>query len=306
MLAAILTADGQRTWLGGNIGLSLLADLPEIRVRDRVVLELSSFQLAHLSDRARSPAAAVVTNCTANHTDWHGSFAAYAAAKRRLLKRLPKVGFAVVDPSDPQIASWCGDSLAKCVPPWPPERVPRLAVPGEHNRRNAALAAAAAEQLGASGSAVEHGLGQFTGLAHRCQLVGEVAGRRFVDDSKSTTPEATLSALAACTDRVWLLLGGQDKGSDFGPLLGEVVRRAAGAACFGSYGARLHSGLTQLSPSFPCCGVPDLSTALAWCWEHSAPGETVLLSPGCASLDQFRDFEHRAELFRALVGAIRQ
>jgi UDP-N-acetylmuramoylalanine--D-glutamate ligase len=306
MLAAILSADGQKTWLGGNIGVSLLSELPAIETADRVVLELSSFQLAHLSDRARFPTAAVVTNCTPNHLDWHGLLPAYTAAKRRLIDGLPPDGFAVLNPADPESWSWRGDLRAKLVTPAPTEQIPQLAVPGEHNRLNAALAAAAAVELGASATAITTGLGQFSGLEHRCQALEEAGGRRIIDDSKSTTPEATLSALTSCGGRVWLLLGGQDKGADFGPLQSQVVRQAAGAACFGFVGRRLQAGLAQLSTSFPCCAVTDLPAAFSWCWENSQPGDTILLSPACASLDQFRDFVHRAEVFRALVAAKRQ
>src|SRR5262249_46175279 len=146
MLAAILTAAGQRTWLGGNIGVSLLERLPEIQSRDRVGLELSSFQLAHLSAQARFPQAALVTNPAPQHLDRHGSGPAYVAAKRRLIEKLPAEGFAVFHPDDSVLSQWRGDLRAPLVAPWPDDRLPELLVPGEHNRRNARLAAAAAEQ----------------------------------------------------------------------------------------------------------------------------------------------------------------
>ena len=100
MLSDIFARAGGRAWLGGNIGVSLLVRLPEIHPGDRVVLEVSSFQLAHLSAAVRPPLGAVITNCTPNHLDWHGSWDAYVAAKRRALEMLPTGGFAVVDPTD--------------------------------------------------------------------------------------------------------------------------------------------------------------------------------------------------------------
>ncbi len=253
MLAEVFSAAGRHAWLGGNIGVSLLGQLHRIQAADQVILELSSFQLAHLSDLTRFPTAAVMTNCTPNHLDWHGSWEAYVAAKRRLFDGLPDTGFAIFDPADLLVAPWPAVLRAKVVPPWPVQRLPPLAVEGEHNCRNAALAAAAAESLGLPMEAIFRGLRQFHGLAHRCEKLGQVAGRLLIDDSKSTTPEATRAALAACPGQVWLLLGGQDKGADFGPLLDEVARRAAGAACFGSLGQQLHSALTKISPDFPSC-----------------------------------------------------
>ncbi len=306
MLSAILATTGTRTWLGGNIGLSLLDQLPQIQPGDRVVLELSSFQLAHLSSQAPPPLGAVVTSCTPNHLDWHGSWEAYAAAKRRLVDSLPADGFAVTDPTDSLVRSWTVGLRAATVPAWPLDRIPPLRVPGDHNRRNAALAAAAAARWRATPAGIDRALQRFRGLAHRCEALDEVAGRRMIDDSKSTTPEATLAALSACTGRVWLLLGGQDKGADFGPLADAVVRRAAGAACFGTLGGQLQALLAERLSGFRCCAVAELPSAFAWCWDRSAPGDTILLSPACASLDQFRDFEHRADTFRDLAAATRQ
>jgi UDP-N-acetylmuramoylalanine--D-glutamate ligase len=301
MLAGICSAAGETTWLGGNIGVSLLPKLGTICASDRVVLELSSFQLAHLSPRSPFPSAAVVTNCTPNHLDWHGTFAEYAAAKRRLVENLPAHGFAVLNISDAEVASWATHSPPRVVTPWPLECVPPLAVAGQHNRANAGYAAAAAEALEIPRAAIERGLQSFTGLAHRCQPAGEVAGRQFMDDSKSTTPEATLAALAAASGRVWLLLGGLDKGADFEPLLAAVARRSAGAACYGACGADLHRALVRQAPGLPCDALADLTEAFRWCWQRSSAGDTILLSPACASLDQFRDFEHRADVFRGLI-----
>ncbi len=185
---ACFRAAGRGTWLGGNIGTSLLPSLAAIRPADVVVLELSSFQLAHLSDRARFPAAAIITGCTPNHLDWHGSFLAYAAAKRRLVERLPAGGIMVLNPADRELASWRVPAGARLLAPWPLDRIPSLSVAGEHQRTNASLAAAIAESLGIEPGAIERALTGFRGLPHRQEPVGSVAGRRFVDDSKSTTP----------------------------------------------------------------------------------------------------------------------
>ena len=126
LLAEMLCASGARVWLGGNIGGSLLADLPRMRDDDAVVLELSSFQLAHLRPQARPPRVAVVTNCTPNHLDWHGDFAAYVAAKQRIATGLPKSGILALSPAAPELAGWTelGDGKVILRPGMPIERLP--------------------------------------------------------------------------------------------------------------------------------------------------------------------------------------
>jgi UDP-N-acetylmuramoylalanine--D-glutamate ligase len=242
-----------------------------------------------------------VTNCTPNHLDWHATLAAYVAAKRRLVESLPAGGLAVVNPDDRELSSWQLPAGANWVAAWPLERVPRLAVPGEHQRANAALAAAMAEALGVAAAAIGEALAAFRSLPHRQEAAGSVAGRHFVDDSKSTTPEATLAALAACAGPTWVLVGGQDKGVALEPLCRQLAQRAAGVACYGALGAKLGEALAGAGARGPYVVVERLDEALAWCWERSHRGDTILLSPAAASLDQFRDFCHRADVFRAWI-----
>jgi UDP-N-acetylmuramoylalanine--D-glutamate ligase len=247
MTAAILSAAGRRTWLGGNIGNSLLAELHQLRPDDWVVLELSSFQLFWLSDAARWPSRAIVTNCTPNHLDWHGTFAHYMQAKQRLLEHLSAVGSAVIDPRAPGLTGWADSLACRLIEPVPLQKIPPLQLPGEHNRRNAALAAAAALDAGVEWGAVETALARFSGLPHRLALVAEIAGRKFFDDSKSTTPEATLAALDAMRRPTWLLLGQGNRPGPIGhgggttrvrggrlrrrrPAVGSAVRQARSAS----------------------------------------------------------------------------
>ncbi|HTU27566.1 MAG TPA: UDP-N-acetylmuramoyl-L-alanine--D-glutamate ligase [Pirellulales bacterium] len=308
LLASMFQVAGRRVWLGGNIGQSLLSTLEAMRPADVVVLELSSFQLAQLSPTARFPRAALVTGCTPNHLDWHGTLPAYAAAKRRLVEHLPAGGLAVLNPRDPEVASWPVPAHARRLEPWPPERVAGLSVPGEHQRANAALAAAMAEAFNVPAAAIETALAAFRPLAHRQQSLGKVGGRTFIDDSKSTTPEATLAALAACPGPVWLLAGGQDKRLPLESFGRELARRGVGVACYGALGPALGVALEQAAeelgsrPSYVV--VERLEQALTWCWIRSRPGDTILLSPAAASLDQFRDFYHRGRVFRDLVARL--
>ncbi len=306
MLAEILGADGRRCWLGGNIGVSLLPHVDEMRADDWVVLELSSFQLAQLARADWGPQVAIVTGCTPNHLDWHGSFDAYRAAKRRLLAGQSPVSVAVLNPHDGQVARWGDLVRGRLLEVVDEHRLPPLAVPGPHNRRNAALAATAALEIGCSESSVRRGLADFAGLPHRLQPIGSLEGRKFYDDSKSTTPEATIAALAALAGRAWLLAGGQNKGAAFVALGEAIARGALGACFFGAAGGEMLAAARAAaraspSPPAPLECVETLGQAVQWAWRQSRPGEAILLSPACASFDQFRDYVHRGEVFAARI-----
>ena len=304
MTAAILSSAGRRPWLGGNIGVSLLADLPRIGPDDRVVLELSSFQLFWLSEDACWPRWAVVTNCSPNHLDWHGTLEHYVASKQRLLRHVGSRGAVVLDATDPELRGWTDLAGGRLFPPLADERIPPLCVSGKHNRRNAAVAAAAALAAGADAEAAVAGLSGFAGLPHRLVRIADVDGRALFNDSKSTTPAATLVALDAMDRPVWLLLGGADKQIDLAPLAGAVGERATGAAVFGAVGGTLDELLAAHAPRLPRCRVETLEEALTWCWTRSKPGEALLLSPGCSSLDQFRDYVERGRQFEQLVAEL--
>jgi UDP-N-acetylmuramoylalanine--D-glutamate ligase len=299
LLRDILAAAGRRVWLGGNIGGSLLGELDRIGGDDWVVVELSSFQLAHLSRRARLPKIAVVTTCAPNHLDWHGSFEAYVAAKRRLVSA-PETQ-AVLGAHDPVTRDWLRLRGGATRPGWPLDEIGPLALAGLHNRQNAALAAAAAEAAGVERPLIRQALAAFRGLEHRLQLVGRLAGRRFYDDSKATSPEATIAALAAIGGPLWLLAGGVSKGASFAELAGNLVRCARGAALFGAARGELAASLDAMSTGFNHAACETLAEALLWCWRRSRAGDAILLSPACASHDQFRDFQARGLAFREFV-----
>jgi UDP-N-acetylmuramoylalanine--D-glutamate ligase len=304
MLAQILKSAGRRTRLGGNIGHSLLGELDQMTAEDWIVLELSSFQLAHLNASARLPEVAVVTNCSPNHLDWHGDYQAYISAKRRLVAENSAGSLVVLNVLDPIAASWTGLARGRTLPSWPLEKIPPLPIPGVHNRHNAACAAAAAEAVEVEPATICRALSRFRGLEHRLQLVAEISGRQFYNDSKSTTPPATIAALAALQGPIWLLAGGHPKGANFDELAAMIVRRARGAALFGAARESLRSALQTTDGAFRACSTEQLADALAWCCRQSKPGDSILLSPACASYDQFRDFVERGDAFAQLVRAM--
>ena len=300
MTAAILNAAGRRTWLGGNIGRSLLPDLPRISADDWVVLELSSFQLHWLSDDVLWPRIVIITNFAANHLDWHGTVEHYARAKQRLLVGQSADGIAVFDDRAPSLIAWKKIVRGAWHTPLEDAAIPTLRIPGRHNRANAALAAAAALAAGADLSHVACGLAAFPGLPHRLQFVAEIRGRRFYNDSKATTPEAAMAALDALAEPTWILLGGSDKQVDFTPLVEFVGQHARGAATYGAVGGTLDALLAQHAPHLPRFHCRTLQEALEWCWSESSSGDAILLSPACASLDQFTDYAARGEHFERL------
>lgn len=301
MTAAILRAEGRRTWLGGNLGASLLEQLEQIDAGDWVVLELSSFQLAHLNPGARLPELAVVVNCTPNHLDWHGRFEDYVAAKQRILTGQKADALAVLNTRDAEVSRWGRLVRGRQLALLPPAAIPPLQTPGEHNRANALCAATAAAGVGCSADAIRRGLGAFSGLPQRLEWFAVLGGRRFYNDSTATTPESTIAALETLEGGVWLLAGGSDKGIDLRPLAAAVVRRARGAAFFGAVRQRLRELALASRPNFPCVALETLAEALRWCWQQSGPGESVVLSPACASYDQFQNFRQRGEVFAELV-----
>ncbi|HVU90521.1 MAG TPA: UDP-N-acetylmuramoyl-L-alanine--D-glutamate ligase [Pirellulales bacterium] len=305
MIAAILQRDGRQAFLGGNIGRSLLDDLDAMTPESWSVLEISSFQLTWLSDDCPLPKTGVLTNFTPNHLDWHGTIADYTAAKRRLFCGPQAAKTAILgSPRKDFDSGGNADIRGRVLLPLPVADIPPLNAIGDHNRANAACAAAAAHAVGCSAAAIDAALRAFTGLEHRLELIGTIAGRAFYNDSMATTPESTAAALAAFSGRAWLLAGGYDKRVDMAALTKATCEHARGAAFYGAIGPRLHAELAVQMPGERVSLHETLDAAFDWCFRQSRTGDCILLSPGCASYDQFADYRARGARFRSLVGAL--
>lgn len=313
LVATLLEAALPRVHLGGNIGGSLLERAEDFGAEDAVVLELSSAMLHWLSDVPEpwSPSIAVLTNLSPNHLDWHGDFAAYSRAKAairgaRTLAFVTRFGIEqpeqARDAAATAAGAWWTTPPIETGDPLPidPAAIP-IALPGEHNRRNATLAIIAAriavERWTGTTVPIEalaRRCGTFQGLPHRLRTVLERDGIRFVDDSKSTTPDAALLAVRSFPDprRVHLIAGGYDKGSDLSPLR-DLAPSLGRLYAIGATGPRLAGANVSL------CGT--LEGAVAEAQGRLQPGDILLLSPGCASWDQFTNFEARGERFAELV-----
>ncbi|HXY33450.1 MAG TPA: UDP-N-acetylmuramoyl-L-alanine--D-glutamate ligase [Planctomycetaceae bacterium] len=332
MTHAILQAAGIPSRLGGNIGTSLLPEIDDIGPEEWSVVELSSFQLNDLDRLPASPNISVVTNFTPNHLDWHGSLADYRRCKQSILRWQTPDDVAVVNLDDADVRAWptfgrrlgfgCRDAGCDGIFERGPEHVLRLdgsqrrfpmrewiSLPGRHNLSNAMAAACAAVAAGSDLEAVRRGLKSYRSLPHRLEFVAEVQGRRFYNDSLATTPESAVVGLEAFQQPVVLLAGGYDKQIDLTPLAQAIVRRAKAAALIGQTADLLaclleeHADEADEPPTREC---DSFEGAFAWAVSQSEPGDVVLLSPGCASYDWFRNYAERGRRFVELVDDYRR
>ena len=292
----------RRVHVGGNLGGSLLSRLDAIGPDDPVVLELSSFMLERLRDQQWSPAVAVVTNLTANHLDWHGSFEAYAAAKQVMLAHQRPGDRAVIrGRAERHLTLAPGVNRIEAAEAMQAVSAITMKLPGEHNRDNAvtatmAVLAATLHAAGLDADRIARSLAAFPGLPHRLQLAGQRGGVRCFNDSKSTTPDAVRQALACFPPgTVHLILGGRDKGSDLPALAADVAATCRGVYTIGETGPALAQAVSEAGGVAHCVQTLDAATAAATA--AASPGEVVVLSPGFASMDQFHNYEHRGQAF---------
>ncbi len=360
MTGLLVERAGRSVAVAGNIGPTMLdtlmarlddaeAGLPQVWV-----LELSSFQLDGVA--GFEPDAATVLNVTQDHLDWHGSMAAYAAAKVRIFGERAVM---VVNRDDPLVEAMVpapvpGKGRAKPVErevlrfgldaprrpgdfglvvengmAWLVRALPAdetvkrkkdeeeeihlqrlmpadaLRVRGRHNAANALAALALATAIGCPLAPMLHGLREYTGEPHRVQWIGNVGAVEAFDDSKGTNVGATVAALEGlgadkAPAKLVVILGGDGKGQDFGPLAMPVQRHARAVATIGRDAAAIEAVLGGVA----LARHDTLEAAVAWCFEQAQPGDAVLLSPACASLDMFRNYGHRAEVFASAVQSL--
>ena len=298
----ILKTAGVPTLMGGNIGLPILGQepLPEGGV---YVLELSSYQID--LTQSLDCDVAVLLNITPDHLDRYDGFAGYAASKARLFAMQSADHVAVIGTGDEAsaniaqgLAGRTDDLVAIAASTIDQSRWPALQ--GPHNAQNAQAAIAVARALGIREDAIEAGLASYASLPHRMQQVATRNGVAFVNDSKATNPESTAPALAAFP-RVHWIVGGKRKGDDLDACTAHLDHVVA-AYTIGEAAPLFFGLLKDKVPVVEQSGT--LETAVAHAAAAAQPGDTVLLSPACASFDQFRDYEARGDAFRAAVEAL--
>ena len=317
MIAEVLRAGLQRrVWLGGNIGGdNLLCEVHKIGCDDLVVLELSSFQLYDLGTIRLSPHVAVITNISPNHLDWHGSMAEYVMAKQNILRHQKPGDVAVLNRLDPAMSDWAG-LTAGAVHWYPADGRSKpddanhieLRVPGRHNQLNAAAALAVGGILGVDDAVGRMAIAAFAALPHRLELVRQVGGVRYYNDSIATTPESAIAALDAFAEPKTIILGGYDKKTPFDALAQRVVSKkdVEFVILLGqvrdSLADEIAGAKRRSQQDMPCCKkVDSLAEAVLTARDVARDRTVVLLSPACASYDMFDNFQQRGEQFGQFV-----
>ncbi len=278
MIHAALLASDLQAVLGGNIGGSMMQKIDQISDDTIVVLELSSAMLWWLGDaqgKGWSPHVGVLTNISPNHLDWHGSMESYETCKENI--------FSFQEQGDIEIRSVEVDPIRD-----------ELYILGEHNKQNAAVAINAAIVMGADVQEAVKGITEFRGLPHRLERVGE----NVYNDSKSTTPQACVLAVDSFDkpSRIHLIVGGYDKKIDLS-LIAQQADRVAGLYAIG----QTAEDIIQLAKCGYAVHCESLEVAVRAAKERMGEGDVLLLSPGCASLDQFENYEQRGEAFCSLA-----
>ena len=292
LLGAIWRAAGEPVAVAGNVGTPASTLVGAVEPGATVICEVSSFQAE--DSEAFAPDVGVLLNLTPDHLDRHGSFEAYREAKLSMFARQTPEQVAIA----PAWIELPGDGRRVPLAP-PPLPAGQIRLRGPHNLENAAAASTAASAAGIGDDAIAEALRTFAGVPHRLEEVATVDGVLYVNDSKATNVSAAIRGIESFFTGVHLILGGSLKGGGFEELREPVAERCHACYLIGEAADRLATDLAESGVPLHRSG--DLETAVVAAREAAEPGEVVLLSPACASYDQFRDYEERGERFRSLV-----
>jgi len=307
LITSILQAAGKTVHLVGNIGTPSLAELSKVKADDMVVFELSSFQLWDLK---KSPHVAVVLGIEPDHLDVHTDMDDYVAAKANITTHQSADDLLVFNRNNVVASSIAEKSQARKMP-YPTDMTAfadALVIPGAHNIENASAAIAAVAEYVTDLAIVRNGLASFEGLPHRIKFVREVAGVKYYDDSYSSAPTASIAALKSFTQPRVILLGGFDKGADYTELAAYIAHEATvKTIVYGAVRERIAADLRRESVDearITILPTTDFTNIIKTAAELSEPGGVILLSPGCASFDMFRNFTDRGEQFVRIVESL--
>jgi UDP-N-acetylmuramoylalanine--D-glutamate ligase len=321
LLGKMLESSRFRTFVGGNIGLPLIAAVDQVPKDSKVVTELSSFQLE--ATQSFRPHVAVLLNITPNHLDRHPTLEAYVAAKAQIFRHQTPEDLAILNADDPAVMALAATISARkiffsraqdlpdgvfvadgqvCYRTGNLERAlfgtREIALRGDFNVENVLAATAAACVVGADFEAIARAVREFRAVEHRLEFAREIRGVEFFNDSKATSVDATAKALSAFGRGVHLILGGKDKGAPYAPLRPLLKERARTAYLIGAAAKRIERELMGAVELIPC---GDLETAMRRAFARAIAGDSVVLSPACSSFDQFQDYEHRGRVFKEIV-----
>lgn len=327
---SILREAGLSTETAGNIGVPLVGKARQKDIPDVLVVEISSFQLERI--HKFRPFISVVLNITDDHLDRHESFQQYVEAKKRIAENQRAGDFLIINENlrhlfgsrngrDFPTLLTVGCSPYADVSFGQGKIVSRISgeereynvgslwrLQGDHNLENAAAAIGVAEILGVPGraggeQAIYSALASFRGLHHRIELVDEVRGVTFFDDSKATNVDAVVKALGSFSQPVILIAGGRDKGGSYDPLKEAARGKVKQAVLIGEATEKMASSLCEVVPTVPA---PNMDAAVELAFEIAARGDVVVLSPGCSSFDMFLDYKHRGQTFQRKVKQLKQ
>lgn len=319
LIAQILTNCGKKVFLGGNIGTPLITIAGKDKELDFIVAELSSFQLQ--GTKSFSPYISVLLNISPNHLDHHSDFGEYLSSKLMLTRNQGESDFVIYKESDELIAKGVESSKAAKVPFGFREEssgnengvycdgnkvrfrgeeisLEGMQLRGSHNKENAMAAIAAARIAGCPMSLIEQTTVGFAPLEHRIELIREIKGVKFYNDSKSTSPAATLKALESFEAPVILIAGGKDKGTSYGVLSEEIKKKVKLLILMGESSEKMREQLGMLTDTVLAA---DLDDTVSMAIKETTLGDTVLFSPGCSSFDMFESFEDRGRRFKSIV-----
>jgi UDP-N-acetylmuramoylalanine--D-glutamate ligase len=326
LCGAILGNSGRPTFVGGNLGTPLTEAIgtPAAHPGGICVVEVSSFQLETTAQF--HPQVAILLNITADHLDRYPDFQAYVQAKTRVFEAQIASDFAVVNIDDPNVekavrhiksrcilisthqaldvGAWVEkDSLCVRLPGGPvefyPAELPGLV--GRHNQENALAAITASRLCGTLPSEVRMALTNFRSLPHRMELVADLNDITFYDDSKGTNVGAVVAALDGFPRKVVLIAGGKDKGGSYEPLANALKTAGRAAVLIGEAASKMEEALR---PVLPVARASTIEEAVHTAYSMASRGDSVVLSPACSSFDMFRDYAHRAEVYRTAVLAL--
>jgi UDP-N-acetylmuramoylalanine--D-glutamate ligase len=325
LLGEIFSTAGFDAFVGGNIGLPFSEIARKVPENGVAIIEVSNFQLQTIADFA--PDTALILNLTPDHLDRHGTFEDYKRAKYRITENQTKEQSLILNLDDPETsvadmnskatvryftttdsadagAFVRNDSLwfRKDGQEQEVIRCSEIMIPGPHNLQNAAAAVCAASLYDVPVADMKNVLSTFAGVEHRMDNVGRVAGINFVNDSKATNVDSVCYALRSIDNPIHLIAGGRDKGGVFETIADFGKGKIKSIVAIGEAKEKIFNALGQ---TFPVQFAGDLETAVKMCFESAHPGETVLLSPGCASFDQFENFEHRGRVFKQAVAKLK-
>ena len=321
LIGNIFKKAGKRVFVGGNIGNPLIGYVEGKQDDDYAVVEVSSFQLQWL--QYFHPYVAILLNTTCDHVDYHGSYEAYRMAKERIFENQGEPDLAILNADEPRSFALAkdmvsqvqffssttnvskgmfleGNMLVHNTTQDKQEKYPLyiIKIPGLHNIENVMAAIMAARYCGCPPASIAGAVGDFKGIPHRIEFTDEKNGVAFYDDSKGTNVGAVVRALETFARPIILLMGGRDKEGDFETLKPLVRAKVKELVLFGEARNRINDligGVVKTSRS------TTLKEAIGVAYKHSSPGDVVLLSPGCASFDEFSDYKERGRFFKDAV-----